>query len=142
MKLEKRLTVKPLSANAMFWKRGKLTKKTSQYEAYQEEIREELKGLEWPFGTELVSFHVEAGLSARQADLDNIIKPLLDTLQGIYEDFNDNKVYYIELHKTIIPKGEEYLDLRVRGYTEGIYTGPESSQEQTGWEKDEIQGTE
>lgn len=127
--LEKRLKVKPLSANSMFWKRGKLTKKTTAYEEYQLEIREELRGIEWPFGKDQVSIHVEAGLSARQADLDNVLKPLLDTLQGIYEEFNDNKCYYLEAHKEIVPKGDEYLWLRIRGYAAGIYPREEQLEE-------------
>ena len=59
-------------------------------------------------------FLVTAGLSNRGADIDNVIKPLLDTFQSIYEDFNDNKVYGIYLMKDIVPKGEEYLDVSVR----------------------------
>ena len=53
--LEVRLKVKPLSANKMFWKRGKLTKKTSEYEAYQQEIRDEMLAVEWPFSNEQVA---------------------------------------------------------------------------------------
>ena len=68
-----------------------------------------------------VSFHVEAGFSARQADLDNIIKPLLDTFQRIYEEFNDNKVYYVELNKKIVPKGEEYLWVRIKFHTSDMF---------------------
>ena len=112
--------MKPLSANSMFWKRGKLTKKTKDYEAYQTEMLDELMGVEWPFENDFVSFTVEAGLSARQADLDNILKPLLDTFQGIFSEFNDNKVYHIQANKKIVPKGEEYLWIRVKRYEEGI----------------------
>ena len=125
----------------MFWKRGKLTKKTSEYEAYQNEIRDELIGTTWTFGKELVSVHVEVGLSSRAADLDNIIKPLLDTLQGIYEEFNDNKVNYIELHKEIVSKGDEYIWLRIREYTEGLYPREESPEEETGRSEDKIKAT-
>ena len=70
-------------------------------------------GTTWPFGSEEVSIYVEAGLSARQADLDNVLKPLLDTFQGIYEEFNDNKIYFIEAWKTIVPKGDEFLRVRI-----------------------------
>lgn len=77
--------------------------------------------IQWPFGKDEVSFHVEVGLSSRAADLDNTIKPLLDTFQGIFDEFNDNKVNYIELHKEIVPKGAEYLWIRVREYNAGIY---------------------
>ena len=34
-------------------------------------------GVEWPFTNEQVAFYVEAGLSARQADIDNVLKPCL-----------------------------------------------------------------
>lgn len=45
--------------------------------------------------------------------MDNVLKPLFDTYQGIFEEFNDNKVYYVELYKTIVPKGREFLYVRV-----------------------------
>lgn len=45
-----------------------------------------------------------------------MIKPILDTYQGVYEDFNDNKVYNIELEKRIVKRGREFLDIRVREY--------------------------
>jgi len=67
----------------------------------------------WTFGTNQVEFTVEGGLSNRGADLDNIIKPLLDTYQGIFEEFNDNKVYHIELTKKIVKKGEEYISVHI-----------------------------
>lgn len=99
---------------------------------YQDEIRDELIGTEWPFGTDQVSFNVEAGLSNRGADLDNIIKPILDTYQGIYEEFNDNKVYNIQLEKRIVKRGSEYLDIRVRPYeTESTPTTEDSQTEET-----------
>ena len=112
--------MKPLSANSMFWKRGKLTKKTKDYEAYQREMLDELMGVEWPFETGLVYFKIVAGLSARQADLDDVLKPLLDTFQGIFPEFNDNKVYHINTLKRIVPKGEEYLKIRIEVHEEGI----------------------
>lgn len=45
-----------------------------------------------------------------------MIKPILDTYQGVYEDFNDNKVYNIKLEKRIVKRGGEFLDIRVREY--------------------------
>ena len=70
-------------------------------------------GTPWPFSNAEVIVLATAGLSNRGADIDNIIKPLLDTLQSIYDEFNDNKVYGIYLIKDIVPKGEEYLDVTV-----------------------------
>lgn len=92
------------------------TYKSAAYKEYQNEIWDELKthgDLTWPFGSEQVCFDVEAGLSNRGQDLDNVIKPVLDTYQTIYADFNDNKVYKITLTKSIVKKGEEYLDVTV-----------------------------
>lgn len=71
---------------------------------------------EWPFGDSQVTFDVKVGLSNKQADLDNIIKPCLDTYQSMYADFNDNKVYHITLEKFIVPKGEEYLEVSINLY--------------------------
>ena len=62
------LQVKPLSANKMYW-RGKRSK-TSEYLAYQNEIRDELMGTTWPFSDSPLHFVFDVGLSARQADLD------------------------------------------------------------------------
>ena len=95
----------------MYW-RGKRVK-TKEYMDYQNEVRDEMMGIEWPFGSSPVSFWFKAGLSARQADLDNLLKPLLDTFQNVFDDFNDNKVYYLEAHKDIVPKGEEYVNVRI-----------------------------
>ena len=100
----------------MFNRRGKMTFKSQEYLDYQNEIRDELilhENMDWPFETEQVFFSIVAGLSNRGADIDNVIKPLLDTYQSIYSDFNDNKVYGVHLVKDIVPKGEEYLSVVV-----------------------------
>ena len=73
-------------------------------------------GTDWPFGAGQVSFNIIAGLSNRGEDLDNVIKPILDTNQGVYENFNDNKVDKIKLEKRIVKRGGEFLDIRVREY--------------------------
>ena len=110
------LQVKPLSANKMYW-RGKRSK-TAEYLAYQNEIRDELMGTTWPFSDSPLHFVFDVGLSARQADLDNTFKPLFDTLQTIYDEFNDNKVYTIAASKYIVPKGREFIRLGVTETTE------------------------
>ena len=63
-------------------------------------------------------FDIHIGLSARQADLDNTFKPLFDTLQTIYDEFNDNKVYTINASKYIVPKGREFIRPGVTETTE------------------------
>lgn len=102
----------------MFNRRGRTTFKSAEYLAYQEEIREHLLGEVWPFGDDQVGILVTAGLSNRGADIDNVIKPLLDTLQSVFEDFNDNKVYALSTFKDIVPKGEEYIEVMVDRITD------------------------
>ena len=109
------LKLKPLSANKMFYRNKN---KTVEYRRYQEEMRDYMMGMKWDFGKEYVGFEVKAGFSNRAADLDNIIKPILDTFQNIFEDFNDNRVYEIKLHKDIVRKGNEYVNIKV--YSEGM----------------------
>lgn len=107
----------------MFGHRGKTTFKTKDYLGYQNEIRDEIRQEaeddEWPFASSYVKFTITAGLSNRGADLDNILKPLFDTYQSIYTNFNDNKVYLIKATKDIVKKGEEYLEVTVEEYTDG-----------------------
>lgn len=114
----------------MWNRKGKTTFKSADYLQYQNDIRDQLIGTDWPFGSGQVSFNITAGVSNRGADLDNVIKPILDTYQGVYEEFNDNKVYNIELEKRIVKRGREYLDIRIREY-EGDKT-KETQQEERG----------
>ena len=70
-------------------------------------------GIPWSHGNAPVSFKISVGLSSKAADLDNVIKPLLDTFQSIYSEFNDNKVFHIEARKEIVEKGKEYMNVHV-----------------------------
>ena len=90
--------------------------KSKVYIEYQNEIRDELQGINWPFGSDPVQVSFIAGFSTRAADLDNVMKPLLDTYQVIFDDFNDNKVYILKGTKTIVPKGEEFLEVTVERF--------------------------
>ena len=118
----------------MWNRRGKTTFKSADYLQYQNDIRDQLIGTDWPFGSGQVSFNIIAGLSNRGADLDNVIKTILDTYQGVYDDFNDNKVYNIELEKRIVKRGGEFVDIRIREY-EGDQTT--ETQQETGSELQE-----
>ena len=73
----------------------------------------------WPFGTEPVQFDIDVGLSSKLADLDNVLKPLFDTYQTIYEEFNDKTVYKIKATKALVPRGDEYVAVTVRPYAPG-----------------------
>lgn len=96
-------------------------------------------GVTWPFANDQVKFDIEAGLSNRGQDLDNIVKPVLDTYQIIFEEFNDNKVYEITLTKTIVKKGNEFLHVRVCRLGES-FGGQQVSSE--GGSEQEAQGEE
>lgn len=116
--LDLHLRVKPLSANKMTGRNKSY--KTKEYKQYQEDIRQELLGVDWPIGDNPCAFYVEAGLSNKLSDLDNVIKPLLDTFQCIYPEFNDKKVGYIELQKKTVKKGDDFLRVRVGTVSSGV----------------------
>jgi Holliday junction resolvase RusA-like endonuclease len=120
----------------MWNRKGKTTFKSADYLQYQNDIRDQLIGTDWPFGSGQVSFNITAGVSNRGADLDNVIKPILDTYQGVYEEFNDNKVYNIELEKRIVKRGREYLDIRIREY-EGDKTKETQQEERSELSKED-----
>ena len=105
--------MKPLSANRMFVRKNRTTFKTADYKQFQEEMALILMGAEWPFQDKPVLFIVYAGLSNRASDLDNIIKPLLDTYQSIFEEFNDKTVQGIILQRDRVKRGGEYLWVRI-----------------------------
>jgi len=51
---------------------------------------------------------LEWGFSSAGSDIDNACKPLLDILQIKY-DFNDNRIWRMELIKKKVQKGQEYI---------------------------------
>lgn len=108
--MELKLNVKPLSANKMFYRNKN---KTAEYRSFQEEVRDEMMGVEWQHEDKPVKFIIKVGLSSKLADLDNTLKPLLDTFQSIYPDFNDKMVYRLEAEKELVEKGKEYLHVQV-----------------------------
>ena len=60
---------------------------------------------------------IEFGLSNRQQDIDNGLKPFVDIMQKMY-DFNDNRIYSLIVHKVIVPKGEEFIRFQFYPYEE------------------------
>ena len=99
--------------------------KTTEYRHYQDEFRDCVileDGTDtpvWPFGVDPVAFDIEVGLSSKLADLDNVLKPVFDTYQSIYEEFNDKTVYEITAIKRLVSKGDEYIQVAVRRGTDG-----------------------
>lgn len=111
--MENLFQMKPLSANRMFVRKGRTTYKTADYKRFQDEMAVMLMGETWVFKDSPVHFIVYAGLSNKASDLDNIIKPLLDTYQNIFEEFNDKTVQGIILQRDRVKRGREYLWVRV-----------------------------
>jgi len=111
--MENLFQIKPLSANRMFVRKGRTTYKTADYKRFQEDMAVILMDQTWDFKSNPVHFIVYAGLSNKASDLDNIIKPLLDTYQNIFEEFNDKTVQGIILQRDRVKRGGEYLWVRV-----------------------------
>jgi len=103
-----RLLVKPLSVNACF--QGKRFK-TKAYKDYEKEILLSLKPMEVKSGK--LSLFLRFGLSSKNADIDNPVKPFVDCLQKRY-GFNDRHIYRLEVIKEIVPKGEEFIEFELK----------------------------
>lgn len=106
-----KLFIKPFSVNEA-WKGRR--QKTDKYKSYENLLLWTLPKMDVPKGKLTVLF--DFGFKSKGSDVDNPVKPLMDILQKKY-NFNDNQVYQIILHKTIIKKGEkEYIDFNIHPY--------------------------
>ena len=99
-----KIDIKLLSINEAFQGRRF---KTNKYKNYEKELLWLLPKLEVEKDRKL-KLRIEAGLSSRNADLDNICKPLQDILQKKYQ-FNDKWIYELEMKKVNVKKSEEYV---------------------------------
>jgi len=98
------LNIKPASVNNCW--QGKRFK-TKLYKDYENEVFYRLpKGL---LKNDKLRLKIEFGFSNKASDLDNPIKPFMDILQKKYPEFNDKNVYELNILKTIVPKGSEYI---------------------------------
>ena len=105
--------VKPFSANSMHY--GRKTD-TAAYRKYQAELIRRLPDIEIPEGP--LRLRILACFSSKLADLDNVLKPFLDTLQKRY-GFNDRDIYRITAQKKIVKKGEESLVFALDSWAPG-----------------------
>ena len=101
------INIKPLSVN-IAWQ-GKRYK-TEAYKKYEQEVFYILKKKNIPKGK--LKVYLEFGLSSKNADIDNPVKPLLDILQKKYQ-FNDKKIYELNIKKVDVKKGEEYIKFEI-----------------------------
>lgn len=99
-----RINIKPLSVNQAW--QGKRFK-TDKYKAFERELILKLGKLEIPEGKLLLT--ATFGLSSKNADWDNPIKPFQDCLQKKY-GFNDRHIYKGIIDKVDVKKGEEFIE--------------------------------
>lgn len=105
-----RVNIKPMSVNKAW--RGGRRYKTNEYKAYEHEMLLKLPRMTTPDGK--LGINIHAGFSNKGADVDNILKPLLDILQKKY-DFNDSRIYRIHIEKQIVKKGDEFISFEIGG---------------------------
>jgi len=102
--------LKPLSANESYL--GKKVK-SKKYRMYESHLQRTLPDIEMPEG--LLKLTIEVYYSNKLSDVDNALKPFIDVLQKRY-DFNDNRIYRLDVEKFIVPKGEEDIRFLIEPY--------------------------
>jgi len=100
--------VKPLSVNQVW--QGKRFK-TKAYKQYEKEILLNLKPMNVEGGK--LSLFLRFGLSSKNADIDNPVKPFVDCLQKRY-GFNDRHIYKMVIEKVDVSKGEEFIEFELK----------------------------
>lgn len=107
-----KVEIKPLTVNQA-WKGRRF--RTDKYKKYTKDVMIQLKDMAVPPGD--LELYIQAGLSNRNADIDNIAKPFIDILQKRY-GFNDNRIFHLVLMKRIVPKGQEFISFELMSYLE------------------------
>lgn len=108
--LQFRLQCLPLSTNMMSGRNK--TYETKEYLEYKTLIAHEIGGTYGVKKGDEFKLVLRAGLSSKAADLDNLCKPLLDSITRSIDDvFDDKMVYKISAQKEIVKKGHEYIDV-------------------------------
>ncbi len=106
------IKIKPISVNQC-WQGRRF--KTKLYKSFEIELLSKLKPLEVPAGK--LQIFIKFGLSSKNADWDNPIKPFVDILQKKY-GFNDNRIKRAIVDVVRTKKGEEYIDFEIRALNE------------------------
>ena len=99
-----RLEIKPLSVNEVW--QGKRFK-TPKYKGYEKHVLMCLRPLE--VKGDRLCLLLRFGLSSKNADVDNPVKPFLDILQKKY-GFNYRQIYRFAVEKEDVSKGQEYIE--------------------------------
>lgn len=105
-----KINIKPLSVNQC-WKGRRF--KTDIYHRYERDLLLLLPKLTIPEGN--LSLKITCGFSNKGSDADNFLKPFIDILQKKY-GFNDNRLYHLDITKTIVKKHHEYIDFTISAF--------------------------
>lgn len=100
------LPIKPMSMNEAW--RGGPRYRTATYKAYDAALQLLLpRSLQLPEDGPL-DLAMLWNLSNAACDIDNPIKPFVDSLQTRY-DFNDKRIYRLLVEKRLVPRGHESI---------------------------------
>lgn len=105
-----KINQKPLSVNEC-WQGQRF--KTPTYKKYERDLLLMLPKKTFKFDKFIIN--IEFAFSSVLADIDNPLKPFLDILQKKY-NINDREVYGLNVIKTIVPKGSEYIKFNILEY--------------------------
>jgi Holliday junction resolvase RusA-like endonuclease len=106
----RKINIKPLSVNEC-WQGQRF--KTKEYKQYEKDVLltlPKLKICDAPY-----QISIEFAFSSTLADIDNPLKPFLDILQKKY-NINDRDVYKLNVAKTVVKKGFEYIRFNIERY--------------------------
>lgn len=101
---------RPFSTNKMSGRRK--TYETKEYLAFRDLIAKALGGNYGIKKTDRLKLTLTAGFSNKRGDLDNVFKPLLDSMVASMDtEFDDCQIYSIEAEKVLVKKGQEYIEV-------------------------------
>lgn len=125
-KLDKELPVyflvqtRPFSTNKMTGRRK--TYETKEYLEFRDLIAKVAGGNYGIDKKMMFRLRCVAAFSNRAGDLDNVFKPLLDSMVASMDsDFDDRQVYEIMARKRIVKKGQEYLEITLEVISKDEY---------------------
>jgi Holliday junction resolvase RusA-like endonuclease len=111
-----RINIKALSVNNA-WKGKRF--KTREYDVWRAQslyrLPSDLK-LKFDLLESEIELCITFGVSNKSSDLDNLLKPFIDSLQEKYK-FNDKKIKRIVCEKEYVAKGNEYIDFELKKYS-------------------------
>ena len=103
-----KIQLKPLSVNEA-WQGRRF--KTDKYKKWQKDLLLMLPSLKIDFkGCLKVDFVF--GFSSCASDIDNPLKPLIDTLQKKY-GFDDKQIKELNVKKELVKRGNEFMEIKI-----------------------------